>query len=146
MVPKAYIKGPCPFLFRTCDKFYPTRDRSKVTTSGFNTDPLGNAVSLPTMANRKVVIFLNDGQLLVVKEALLQHLRESELWEHKNSECLAAIIIDIYDISIIYSKVYAYMLENRTSHGGCLLTLFQLCLVQCNKSVNYQSSLSFRSF
>ena len=48
------------------------------------------------MANRKVVIFLNDGQLLVVKEALFQYFKENELWEHKNSECLAAIIIDIY--------------------------------------------------
>ena len=57
------------------------------------------------MANRKVVIFLNDGQLLLVKEALFQYFKENELWEHKNSECLAAIIIDIYDISITYSKV-----------------------------------------
>ena len=57
------------------------------------------------MANRKVVIFLNDGPLLVVKEALFQYFKENELWEHKNSKCLAAIIIDIHDISITYSKV-----------------------------------------
>src|SRR4029434_1081084 len=48
------------------------------------------------MANRKVVIFLNDGQLLVVKEAPFQYFKVNELWEHKNSERLAAIIIDIY--------------------------------------------------
>ena len=57
------------------------------------------------MANRKVVIFLNDGQLLVVKKALFQYFKDNELWENKNSEWLAAIIIDIYDISITYSKV-----------------------------------------
>src|SRR4029434_11057977 len=48
MVPKEKIKGPCPFLFRTCDKFYPTRDQSKVTTSGFNAVSLGHTLSLPT--------------------------------------------------------------------------------------------------
>src|SRR4029434_2694912 len=61
--------------------------------------------SLICMIGRFCSVFLNDGQLLVVKEALFQYFKENELWEHKNSECLAAIIIDIYDLSITYSKV-----------------------------------------
>src|SRR4029434_8268764 len=57
MVPQELNKGPCPFLFLSCDKFYPTRDRSKVTTSGFNTDPLGNTLSLPTDSIAKLKHF-----------------------------------------------------------------------------------------
>src|SRR4029434_7592759 len=40
------------------EKFYPTRDRIKVTTSGFNTDPLGNTLSLPTACSCLLLRFL----------------------------------------------------------------------------------------
>src|SRR4029434_9779615 len=61
---------------------------------------LPSVSSLICMICRFCSIFLNDGQILVVKDALFrfsfQYFKVNELWEHKNSERLAAIIIDIY--------------------------------------------------
>src|SRR4029434_6591956 len=62
------------------------------------------------MAKQKVFICLNDGQLLVVKEAQFQYFKENELWEHKNSERLAAIIIDIYSMMYVHMPVAIYSL------------------------------------